>query len=105
MRPPMRPNSSFEIRILTGARTISLIGLFGLLVLAGITVLEVLLRWAFKVQILGTADVSSLIIAVAIAACFPLVFAQQRNITVRFVGDALGRRWSSIWMLLALWQH
>ena len=92
----MGSHSSLETRIISWARALSLIGLLGLLILAGITVLEALLRWVFKVQILGIADVSSLIIAVAIAACFPLVFAQQRNITVRFVGDALGRRWSSI---------
>ena len=78
------------------ARVISLIGLIGLLLFAGITVGEVFLRWLFNYPILGVSDVSSLIVTVAVASCFPLVFAERRSITVRIAGNLLGKRVNSI---------
>jgi TRAP-type C4-dicarboxylate transport system permease small subunit len=75
-----------------GSRTVSLIGLVGLLFLAFITVVEVLLRWLLGFTILAVADLSSLVISVSIASCFPLVFAERRNITARLVGSFLGPR-------------
>jgi len=83
---------SLESEIIRWARMISLIGLAGLLLLAAVTVGEVLLRWLFNHPILGVADISELVIAVTIASCFPLVFAEGRSITVRLVGSALGPR-------------
>ncbi|MEW6667332.1 MAG: TRAP transporter small permease [Thermodesulfobacteriota bacterium] len=77
-------------------RVISLIGLFGLLVLAFITVFEVLLRWIFHKAIASVSDISILVITVAIASCFPLVFAQRGNITIRMVGSMLGPRVSML---------
>lgn len=71
---------------------ISLIGLIGLLILASITVCEVLLRWLLDFPILFISDVSSLAITVAMASCFPLVFAERRNITIQLVGTLLGPR-------------
>lgn len=73
-------------------RVISLIGLIGLLVLAGITVVEALMRWLLDLPIVAVPDVSPFVITVAIASCFPLVFAERRNITVRLVGNILGPR-------------
>lgn len=92
----MSSRSTFETRIIRWARAVSLIGLVGLLILAGMIVVEVLLRWLFDFPILGIPDASPLIVTVAVASCFPLVFAQKRNVTVRLVGNALGRRVFSI---------
>lgn len=69
---------------------ISLIGLAGLLMLAGITVGEVLIRWAFKFPIRGVFDLSQLVIIIIIASCLPLVSAERRHITVRLIGTVLG---------------
>ena len=85
-----------ESKIIRWTRAISLIGLIGVLILATITVVEVLLRWLLDFPILGVADVSSLVIAVAVASCFPLVFAERGNITVRMVGTTLGPRSNNI---------
>jgi TRAP-type C4-dicarboxylate transport system permease small subunit len=74
------------------SQLIALIGLAGLLILACLTVIEVLLRWFLNFPILGIADVSSLIIGVAIACCMPLVFAERRSISVKMLGNALGPR-------------
>ncbi|MFH1953788.1 MAG: TRAP transporter small permease [Pseudomonadota bacterium] len=93
----MSPRSTLESKIIFWTRVVSLIGLAGLLVLAAMTVAEALLRWLLDFPILGIPDVSSLIITVAVASCFPLLFAERRNITVRLVGNLLGQR---IYMLL-----
>jgi TRAP-type C4-dicarboxylate transport system permease small subunit len=89
-----RPTTDWGITRI--ARVISLIGLVGLLLFAGITVGEVLLRWLFNYPILGVSDVSSLVVTVAVASCFPLVFAERRSITVRFAGNLLGKRVNSV---------
>jgi TRAP-type C4-dicarboxylate transport system permease small subunit len=89
-----RPTTDWGITRIT--RVISLIGLAGLLLFAGITVGEVLLRWLFNYPILGVSDVSSLVVTVAVASCFPLVFAERRSITVRIAGKLLGERVNSV---------
>lgn len=88
----MSNRSTIDLEITRWARVISLIGLAGLLVLAGITVGEVFLRWLFDYPILGISDVSSLVVTLSVASCFPLVFAERRSITVRMVGRILGSR-------------
>lgn len=93
----MSSSSTLESRIIGWTRVVSLIGLVGLLMLAAMTVAEALLRWLLDFPMLGIADVSTLVITVAVASCFPLVFAERRNITVRLVGNLLGPR---IFMLL-----
>ena len=92
----MRSRPTIETKIINCARAVSLIGLVGLLILAGMIVVEVLLRWLFDFPILGIPDASPLIVTVAVASCFPLVFAQKRNVTVRVVGNTLGGRGYSI---------
>jgi len=88
----MSSSSTLESKVIHWTRVVSLIGLVGLLILAAMTVGGVLLRWLLDFPILGIPDVSTLVITVAIASCFPLVFAERRNITVRLVGNLLGPR-------------
>jgi TRAP-type C4-dicarboxylate transport system permease small subunit len=88
----MSHRSKIDAEVTRWARVISLIGLAGLLVLAAITVGEVLLRWLFDYPILGISDVSSLVVTLAVASCFPLVFAERRSITVKIVGKLSGPR-------------
>jgi TRAP-type C4-dicarboxylate transport system permease small subunit len=83
---------TLETDIIGWTRIISFIGLVGLLIFSAITVGDVLLRWLFNFSMLGVADISQLVIAVATASCFPLVFAEKRSITVRLVGSQLGPR-------------
>lgn len=79
-----------ESEITRVARVISLIGLAGLLMLAGITVGEVLIRWLIQFPIRGVFDLSQLVIIIVIASCLPLVSAERRHITVRLIGTMLG---------------
>jgi TRAP-type C4-dicarboxylate transport system permease small subunit len=92
----MSSSSTLESKIIRWTRVVSLIGLIGLLILATMTVGGALLRWLLDFPILGIPDVSSLVITVAVASCFPLVFAERRNITVRLVGNLLGPRISMV---------
>ena len=88
----MPSQKTIESDIIRWTRMISFIGLVGLLLFSAITVGDVLLRWLLNFSMLGVADISELVIAVTIASCFPLVFAEKRSITVRFVGSQLGPR-------------
>lgn len=92
----MRAKKTLESETVRWSRMISLIGLVGLLLLAMITVCEALSRWLLGIPIPGVSDVSSLVVALAVTACLPLVFAQRGNITVRFIIDALGPRGKAI---------
>ncbi|MDP2297074.1 MAG: TRAP transporter small permease [Pseudolabrys sp.] len=79
-------------RMLKVSRTIALIGFFGLLILAVMTTLDISLRWLFGAPIHGVNDVSAIVMAVVIAACVPANLAARQNITVEFLGNALGPR-------------
>ena len=92
----MNVMSNIESKIIQLAQVVSLIALIGLLILAAMIVGEGLLRWLLNLPILSVPDIYPLVITVAVAACFPLVFAERRNITVRLVGNFLGHRISMI---------
>jgi len=88
--------SIIETKIIRWSRGISLVGLIGLMLLAGITVGEVLLRWLFKYPILGVSDVSRLIVTIVAASCFPLVSAKRDHISIQVLGSKLGPRANSV---------
>lgn len=81
-----------ERRLAGAARVTALIGFFGLLLLAGMTTLDVILRWLFQAPIHGVNDVSSVVMAVVIAACIPANLAMKQNITVEVFGNIAGPR-------------
>ncbi len=74
------------------ARGVALLGLTGLLVVSVSTMLDVLLRWIANAPIMGLNDFNGLAVVIVLAACFPVVVAQRENITIRFLGNALGPR-------------
>ena len=92
----MQSSHRGEKIIFNFSRWISLIGFAGLLVFAGATVLDVLMRWLFDSPITGVRDASSAFTSVIIASCFAICIVDRSNITIRFLGNALGRTWSEI---------
>lgn len=68
------------------ARVLALVGFTGLLVLALMTTSDVLMRWLFKAPLQGVNDVSSVVMAVVIAACIPANLAMKQNIRVEVFG-------------------
>ena len=85
-----------ETAIIRVSQVIALLGLGCLLVLTFATVLDVLLRWLFNAPIVGVHDASSLLVAIVIAASFPVVMAERRNITIRFIGNLLSPKWRNL---------
>lgn len=78
-------------------RRVAFIGLIGLLIVAIVTMVDVLLRYFFGAPIEGYEDITQLLFAIIVAACFPAGLLQGRNITIRFLGKALGTR-GSLWL-------
>lgn len=73
-------------------RWLAFLGFAALLVVAGFTILDVLMRWLFGAPIHAIDDLSRLALAVVIVSCFPAGLLQGRNIVIRFLGAGLGRR-------------
>ncbi|QOL80970.1 TRAP transporter small permease [Pseudooceanicola spongiae] len=73
------------------ARGLALLGFTGLLILALMTTTDVLMRWLFKAPIQGVNDVSSVVMAVVIAACIPANLAMKQNIRVEVFGSLGGK--------------
>lgn len=73
------------------------IGFCGLLLIAFATLADVMMRWLFNAPIHGVDEVSGLAFAVVIVACFPMVLLNGENITIRFLGLALGHR-ATYWL-------
>ncbi|HEX7008095.1 MAG TPA: TRAP transporter small permease [Alphaproteobacteria bacterium] len=81
-----------ERAAIRATRVIALVGLAALLVLSIMIMADVGMRWLFNAPIAGVEDLSRLIVAIAVAASLPAVLASRQNITIRFLGHALGRR-------------
>ncbi len=73
-------------------RWIAFLGFFGLLIAAAITVTDALMRGLFSAPLYDWADLSQLVYAIVIVCCFPAGLLQGHNITIRFLGSALGTR-------------
>ena len=78
-------------------RAIATIGFVGLLLVALLTTVDVLLRWAAKMPIRGLMDINQLVFIIGVASCMPLVVAEKGNISIRFVGEKIGPR-TAAWL-------
>lgn len=65
---------------------IAFVGVGGMLFIAFATIGDVLLRWLFNAPIAGLGEVTSMALAVAVAACLPAGAAQGVNLTVDLLG-------------------
>ncbi len=72
------------------------VGVCGLLVVAVLTVADILARWLANAPLAGVDDISKLTIIVVIAACFSAGLFERRQIQIQFLGSALGARASAI---------
>jgi len=74
------------------SRWVAFVGLIGLLIVALVTMADVLLRWLFSAPIEGLEDINKLVFAIVCASCFPAGLVQGHNVTVRLMGALIGRR-------------
>jgi TRAP-type transport system small permease protein len=78
--------SALERVTVTATRALSVVGLIALMGLAGMTLLDGLMRWLANRPIEGVRDIGGLAIAVAIACCLPVVLMERGNIAIRLGG-------------------
>jgi TRAP-type C4-dicarboxylate transport system permease small subunit len=74
------------------AQVLAALGLTALILFAVATVLDGLLRFFDGEPIVLVGDAGSLLVAAAVASCFPLAQLQRANITIDLAGMALGPR-------------
>jgi TRAP-type C4-dicarboxylate transport system permease small subunit len=67
-------------------------GLLCFLLLAGMTVLDVLMRWLFNAPIDAVSEFGGLVTAVSVAATVPMALWGKRGVAVRVLGKAFRRR-------------
>ena len=73
-------------------RFVACIGFAGLVLVALLTMIDGLGRWLTLPRIPGFSDVAQIAYAIVLASCFPVLLIRDKNITIRFVGRALGQR-------------
>jgi tripartite ATP-independent transporter DctM subunit len=76
-------------------RPIAFLGVIGMLVVSGITIVDVTGRWLFNQSLAALNEVISMTFAVAIAACIPAGLAQGVNLKVDLLEHALTGRWKA----------
>ncbi|NQU70951.1 MAG: TRAP transporter small permease [Rhodospirillales bacterium] len=80
-----------------GTRWLAFVGLVGLVVVALVTITDVLLRWLFSMPVDGVSEISRLVVAVSIASFFPMALSDRHHISIEFLGAALGPR-ARLWL-------
>ena len=85
----------------TAAEALALIGFASLVLICMITLYDGLARYLWLPRVPGFRDFGEVIFAVLIASCFPIGLLRNQNITVTFVGTALGPRAAAVLNLLA----
>jgi C4-dicarboxylate transporter, DctM subunit len=81
-----------EIALATAARNLAVACVCGMLAIAGITMLDVLLRWVSKSPIPALNEVVAMLFAVAIAACIPAGLAKRVNLKVDLLSRFMSQR-------------
>ncbi len=90
----VRVLTRLEQRVAHWSRALAVFGALALLVIATMTMIDILLRWIANSPIKGLNDINALAAPLVIATCFPLVLASRQNIVIRFLGDAAGKSYS-----------
>lgn len=79
------------------SRPIAFIGVIGMLIASGVTVIDVLLRWLANSGVTALNEVVSMTFAVAVAACLPAGLASGVGITIDVFEKAFTRR-TAAWL-------
>jgi len=77
-------------------RALSLFGILGFVVLACVTIADVLLRWIFAAPIDGFAEVARLMVAILTATFLPAALLERQHISIEFLGKWAGPVWHRV---------
>ena len=78
-------------------RVVACIGFTGLVILSLLTMVDGVSRWLALPRIPGFLDISQVVYAIVITSCFPALLIRDHNVTIRFLGKAVGGR-TSYWL-------
>ena len=78
-------------------RVVACIGLTGLVILSLLTMVDGVSRWLSLPRIPGFLDISEVVYAIVITSCFPALLIRDHNVTIRFLGKAVGGR-TNYWL-------
>ena len=90
--PALTSLSYIEASCVATARGIASVAVAGMLVLAILTLVDVTLRYFFSAPLPGLNEASGLLMAVIIAATFPVGIMARNHITIDLLNDLLGKR-------------
>jgi|TARA_B100000315_G_scaffold257675_1_gene307258 TRAP-type C4-dicarboxylate transport system permease small subunit len=83
------------------ARSLSLLGILGFVLLALVTISDVMLRWLFSAPIDGFAEIARLGVAIMSATFLPAALIERYHISIDFLGKWFGPRWHQIFDVFA----
>lgn len=75
-------------------RLVACIGFTGLVILSMLTMVDGVSRWLALPRMPGFSDISQVVYAIVISSCFPSLLLRDQNVTIRFLGKAVGGRFS-----------
>jgi TRAP-type C4-dicarboxylate transport system permease small subunit len=78
-------------------RIVACIGFTGLVILSLLTMVDGVSRWLALPRIPGFLDISEVVYAIVITSCFPALLIRDHNVTIRFLGKAVGGR-TNYWL-------
>ena len=89
-----------ERACVTLTRPIAFVGVLGMLIAAGVTVVDVLMRWLASTAITALNEITAMAFAVAVAACMPAGLAGGVNLRIDLLsrwitGRVAAWSWSS----------
>lgn len=87
-------SGTLEGLLLGVTRPVAFIGVLGMLIVAGVTVANVVMRWLFGGGIAGLNEIIAMIFAVAVAATLPAGAAQRINLRVDLLENLMSARLS-----------
>jgi len=88
----MNDTPTARSRLDSATRFVALAGFSGLVVIGVLTMLDGLARQFGLPRLPGFGDVTQMFFAIIIASCFPAGLLHNQNISVTFLGKALGKR-------------
>ncbi|GEQ98896.1 hypothetical protein JCM17844_25330 [Iodidimonas gelatinilytica] len=86
-----------EKRVYHMAKGLAVVGLVLLLVQGVSITIDALARWVLSTPVHGLEDANGLLIAVTLSCFLPLLMARRGNITIGFIGRAMGQK-AHLWL-------
>ncbi len=81
------------------SQPIAFIGVIGMLVVSGVTIIDVLARWLFNSGVVALNEIVAMTFAVTVAATLPAGLAQSVNVRIDLLEPALKGRWRMLVIL------